>query len=139
VNLQPLSNHFTENQLRPQIVQLAASRLDQAADAAGIHLDGQRDDLVEIAVSVLMDGDEIEPETEVGRLLVGVVDQVLTEARAGGDDLALTLLLWHRFQYGEETSLPEHAVNALDWFTKQFTVKHGRGGGRHGLRRARLA
>ena len=139
MQLRPLSNHFTENQLRPQIVQLAASRLDQAADAAGIHLDGQRDGLVQIAVSVLMDGDEIEPESEVGRLLVGVVDQVLTEARAGNGDLALSLLLWHRFQYGEETSLPEHAVNALDWFTKRFTVKHGRGGGRGGLRRARLA
>lgn len=139
MQLQPLSTHFTENQLRPQIVQLAARRLDQAAGAAGIRLDGQRDGLVEIAVSVLMDGDEIEPETEVGRLLVGVVDQVLTEARAGSDDWALALLLWHRYQYGEEASLPEHVVNSLTWFTKQFTVKHGRGGGRHNLRRARLA
>jgi len=139
MNLQPLSTHFTENQLRPQIVQLAGRRLDQAARDAGIHLDGQRDGLVQIATAVLMDGDEIEPETEVGRLVVGVVDQVLTEARTGSGDLALALLLWHRYQYGEETTLPQHAIDSLTWFTKQFTVKHGRGGGRHGLRRGRLA
>ena len=124
--LQPLSDHYIENVLQPQIGKLAAARLSAAAAAAGVKLDGNRQTLAEIVTDVLMGGGELEPVSDAGRLAVSVVEDILAEARLGtSTDWALDLLLYHRFLYGEEPDVPGRVFETIHFLTKLRGKRRG--------------
>lgn len=131
--LQPLSDHYVKNVLQPQITKLAAARLSAAAAAAGVELDGNRDLLTEVITNVLVNGDEIEPVSEAGQVAASVVDGILTEARSDTcGDMALDLLLYQRFLYGEEPDVPERVFGTVAFLTRprskrRSSVKRTRG------------
>ena len=124
--MQPLSDHYLNNVLQPQITKLAAARLDAAAAAAGVELNGTRDTLVEAVTNVLVNGDEIEPVSEAGRVAVSVVADILSEARVNtSGDVVLDLLLYHRFLYGEEPDVPGRVFGTVHFLTKSRPKRRG--------------
>ena len=133
--LEPLTDHYLNEVLRPHIVKDAARRVHAAAVRKGIELNGSRDELAELVGDVLLDGDELEPVSAEGRIAAFVIDEILAEARSGqSPDWALDIMLYHRFLYGDEENLPQHAINTFLWLKKQTKTthrkrRHGRRGG----------
>lgn len=128
-----LNPELFKNRVCPQVAALVAERLDAAAKSAGIDLNGNHQYLTEVVVDVLVNGAELEAVTDAGRLAASVIDSILTEARAGSGDWVLDLLLFHRFRYGDEDSLPESVTESLLGLEQVLACI----GKRRGLKRAR--
>jgi hypothetical protein len=105
--------------LRYQIAQLAKDEIAKQARAAGVELDGHRDEAVLAAVAGLMDGEGPKGTDPVSRLAAQAQDAILARARKPGHgDLVLDLLLSHRFKSKLERTLPTHSMQMLQGFRR---------------------
>ena len=105
--------------LRYQVAQLAKDEIAKQARAAGVELDGRRDEVVSAAVAGLMDGKGPKGSDSVSRLAVQAQDAILARARKPGHgDLVLDLLLSHRFKRHLESTLPTHTIQILQGFRR---------------------
>ena len=106
---------------------LAVTCAHVVAQALGIPLNGRREEAVAVLVAALVDGDEIEPESAIGFLVVEVRDRLLEDAReVHHTDWMLDLLLLHRYGQGLEATLPDHTAATIRALYRMMGRRRGR-------------
>ena len=99
---------YTRQRLYEQVPEVVASVLDALARERGLHLDGQRQQVIRDAAAWLMEGAAAEG------LAADVAQAVLEQARnPHNGDILLDLLLLHRLNAGLEEGLPRHVAQSL--------------------------